>query len=125
MKKLLTWMGVVLLLSAGCTRSDEPGSDNQSGTLKQKKNTVAVPQGDPLSQRDLDRVVIGTLESRNDFQWEWMDLKTLWSALQYNDHSLAIGYKPADAGDISARLHKVQVRSGAYKQVHDELIAFL
>lgn len=125
MKKLLTWMGVVLLLSAGCTRSDEPGSDNQSGTLKQKKNTVAVPQGDPLAQRELDKVVIGTLESRNDFQWEWMDLKTLWSALQYNDHSLAIGYKPADEGDISAKLHTVQVRSGAYKQVHDELIAFI
>lgn len=125
MKKLFTLFSLGLLLLAACSRSDEPGSNPDSGVLKQKKNPLSVPAGDPFTQTELDRTVIGTLESRNDFRWEWMDLKTLWSALQYNDHSLAIGYKPAAEGDISAKLHTVQVRTGAYRQVHDELIRLI
>ncbi|MBK8416852.1 MAG: hypothetical protein IPL22_21490 [Bacteroidetes bacterium] len=54
--------------------------------LKQKANPVAVPAGDPLSRIDLwSKTVIALVESRNDFQWEWVDVKTLWSAVQYND----------------------------------------
>lgn len=108
-----------------CTKQDDHMCGDESGTLQEKDNPAAVPIGNPLSQSDLDKVVVGTLESRNDFQWEWVDLKTLWSALQYNDHSLAIGYKLANEGDISSKIHKVNVKSGAYKEVHDALLVFI
>ena len=51
-----------------------------------------------------------------------MDLKTIWSSLQYNDHTLAIGYKTASAGDINSIIHKINVKSGEYKAVHDALV---
>jgi hypothetical protein len=62
-----------------------------------------------------------TMQDQHDFHWDWMDLKTLWSVLQYGDHSLAIGYKPTDAGDILPVIHKINVHTGAYKDVHDAL----
>ena len=68
------------------------------------------------------QLVIRTLEDRNDFHWEWMDLRTLWSAVQYNDHSLAIGYQPANAGNVEDALHTINIRSTPWKAVHDALI---
>lgn len=122
MKKLVSLTTVILLfVFSSCTKQD--GQNAQlNGDLKTKTNPVAVPSGNPLDKPQLDHVIIHTLESRNDFHWEWVDLKTLWSALQYGDHSLAIGYKPADEGDISNKLHTLKIKTGAYKQVHDELI---
>ncbi|MBK6752052.1 MAG: hypothetical protein IPG69_00370 [Flavobacteriales bacterium] len=88
-----------------------PGSDGQGPVLMEKADITAVPEGEPLSQEQLDRAVIDVLEARNDFQWEWMDIRTLWSATLYNDHSVAIGYQPANAGTIDDGIHKIDVRS--------------
>lgn len=126
MKKQLSVIMLFFLISMGaCTKQEDLHCDEKSGALQVKPSVAPVPAGTPLSQSDLDKTVIGLLESRNDFHWEWVDLKTLWSALQYNDHSLAIGYKPADEGDISEKIHKVNVKSGAYKEVHDALIELI
>ncbi|CAN5565560.1 hypothetical protein BH11BAC2_BH11BAC2_04170 [soil metagenome] len=126
MKKLSTLAFLLLFMGfSSCTKQEDQQSQQQSGELKIKSKPVSVPEGDPLDKLQLDKEVIHTLESHNDFQWEWMDLKTLWSALQYGDHSLAIGYKPATAGDISTKLHTLNIKSGAYKEVHDNLIAII
>jgi serine protease len=108
----------------GCKRDElSPDSDQQGPVLVEKATPAAVPEGDPLDQAALDRTVIGLLEQRNDFRWEWVDLHTLWSALQYNDHSLAIGYRPTGAGLVDDDMHRINVRSGEWKEVHDALIA--
>ena len=99
-----------------------PGSDGQGPVLMEKAALTDVPEGEPLSQEQLDRAVIDVLEARNDFRWEWMDIRTLWSATLYNDHSVAIGYQPANAGTIDDGIHKIDVRSEAFKAVHDALI---
>lgn len=119
---------IVALVVSGLFSCSKPESDDtasQDVILKQKPNPVSVPPGDPLSRQEVDRIVIGVLESRNDFHWEWVDLKTLWSAVHYGDQSLAIGYKPANEGDISDKLHQIDVRSGDYKKIHDALIEFI
>ncbi len=111
------------ILFAGCKREElSPENAQQGPLLVEKTNPVSVPAGDPLDQATLDRTVIGLLEQRNDFRWEWVDLHTLWSALQYNDHSLAIGYRPTGATNVDDAMHRVNVRSGAWKDVHDALI---
>ena len=126
MKKIAIFSITILFIALGaCTKQDGTNTQLLSGELKTKTNTASVPSGTPIDKPQLDHVIIHTLESHNDFQWEWVDLKTLWSALQYGDHSLAIGYKPAAEGDISKKLHTLNIKSGAYKQVHDELIALI
>lgn len=122
MKKTQIYLAVaVLFLLSACSKQEEMDSNCQGPVLQEKSVLQQVPSGNPYDKLKLDQVVISTLEARNDFQWEWVDMKTLWSALQHSDHTLAIGYKPAAEGDISANLHKLNIRSGSYKQVHDAL----
>jgi hypothetical protein len=78
-----------------------------------------------LLQQELDAQVLDTLELRNDFRWEWMDLKVLWSALQYNDHTLAIGYQPAGQQNFEKELPTLNIRDEAYRSVHDALIELI
>ncbi len=121
----LIGLATALFILAGCQREPIAPADGsvQSGeVLRQKPVITPAPQGDPLTRDELDRAVIGKLEAQNDFHWEWMDLRTLWSATQYNDHSVSIGYEPADVGDISEVINKIDIHSGAWKQVHDALI---
>lgn len=121
--RVLPSLLLLAVLATGCRRDElRPDNEVQGPVLQERSTQQPVPAGDPLSQEELDRLVISTLEQRNDFRWEWMDLHTLWSALQYNDHSLAIGYQPADAGNVDDMLHMINVRQGAWRAVHDALI---
>lgn len=122
MRRVLTLAALILLIA--CRKEElTPGGDAVQGPVLQERNDPATaPIGDPLSQETLDRVVISTLEQRNDFHWEWMDLRTLWSAVQYNDHSLAIGYQPTNVGDISDMMHSIDIKKAEWRAVHDALI---
>jgi serine protease len=90
--------------------------------LKQKKITQVAPTGNPLTQSDLDQFVKSTIATRNDFRWEWVDLTTLWSALQYNNHQLAIGYQPTGFTNLQENLHLIDLQQGEWKAVHDALL---
>ncbi|HRH37223.1 MAG TPA: S8 family serine peptidase [Flavobacteriales bacterium] len=123
MSRKFVLLFAVALLTA-CRRDElSDVTSSQGPILQERAQLAAVPTGDPLSQDALDRLVVNTLEQRNDFKWQWMDLRTLWSAVQYNDHSLSIGYQPADAGDVSEKLHTINIHSTEWRQVHDALIA--
>src|SRR6188508_464591 len=123
MKKVLTLFSVILILSvASCTKPDDKMCNDQDVVLKEKANPVSVPVGDPMTQSQVDQTIIGLLESRNDFKWEWLDLKTLWSSMYIGNQSVSIGYKPASEGDISSKIHNIKVQTGEYKQVHDALL---
>ena len=115
---------VLAFVLSGCRREElsDASSADQGPVLQERSDLLPVPDGDALSQDALDELVIRTLEDRNDFHWEWMDLRTLWSAVQHNDHSLAIGYQPANAGNVEDALHTINIRSTPWKAVHDALI---
>lgn len=123
-RKLSTIVLVALFFVAGCRREPavEPDGPIIGDVLKLKPEPLPVPEGDPLSQEELDRAVIAILEERNDFHWEWMDLRTLWSATLYNDHSVSVGYKPANVGDIDDIIHTIDISRSEWRAVHDALI---
>ncbi len=126
MKKNVYYLMFLFLLGlSSCSKQDDQEMDQGTAVLKVKTNPVAAPAGAAFDKQKLDQLVISALESNNDFKWEAADLKVLWSALQYGDHSLAIGYKPASEGDISSKIHKINVKSGAFKQVHDALLQLI
>jgi hypothetical protein len=116
---------ITMLVLAGCRRepAEAPQATSGGAVLQYRELQQPVPQGDPLSQQELDRGLIALLEERNDFQWSWVDLRTLWSATLYNDHSVSIGYQPAGATKVDDQLHQINVREGEWKAVHDALIA--
>ncbi|MBK7965026.1 MAG: S8 family serine peptidase [Bacteroidetes bacterium] len=120
-KQLFLIATLFLLVFSACTKNEGPHDNQQQNVLVEKANPEAIPQGNSLEKLKLDQVIISKLESNNDFHWEDVDMKTLWSAVVESDQSVAIGYQPADAGDISAKIHTVNVNTVAYKQVHDAL----
>ncbi|MBK9639248.1 MAG: S8 family serine peptidase [Bacteroidetes bacterium] len=122
MKKLLFTIATVLtVLFSACNKNEESNQEEQENVLVEKSNPESVPLGNSLDKLKLDQMIISTLESKNDFHWEDVDMKTLWSAIVESDQSVAIGYQPANAGDISSKIHTVNVQAGAYKKVHDDL----
>ncbi|MBL7942518.1 MAG: hypothetical protein JNM00_07115, partial [Flavobacteriales bacterium] len=122
MKILLSLFAIALLISCHKNAVEEIASDVQGEVLVIKENTISPPQGDPLPKNRVDEIVMGTLEANNDFRWDMVDFTTLWSAVQYGDQTVAIGYRPAGVGDISDIIHQINVRSGAWKSTHDALL---
>lgn len=121
-------LATIALLVSGCRRESLSPADDpaRSGEVLVERAALApVPDGEPLTRPELDRAVIGMLEQRNDFRWEWVDLRTLWSATLYNDHSVAIGYKPANVGNIDDIIHTIDIRKNEWRAVHDQLIALV
>lgn len=129
MKKITLYFFHVILLLTGCTRNmNEQSSldtDGLSGKLIQRETLVAVPDGNPYSKEKVDAYVKETYLNDGDFRWEDADFKMLWSALQYGDQSLAIGYQPAGYTDLGSSIHQVRVQQGVWKEVHDALIDFI
>ncbi len=120
--KLVTLL--VLLIVVGCRQEPATGPANPAGSevLRTRPDPVPVPEGEPLTREQLDRAVLAMLKEKQDFHWAWMDLRTLWSATFYNDHSVSVGYRPAGAGDIDDRVHTINISTKEWREVHDALI---
>jgi serine protease len=125
MKRFYTLLTLtVLLFTVSCRKEDSsrPDCDNQEPVLTEKQNLAAVPQGDPLTQAQIDKTIAQFMDSKTDFTWEWVDLKTLWSAVYNSDHTLAVGYKPSGMNDVMPVLHEINLKDAKWKAVHDALI---
>ncbi|MGR6088889.1 MAG: S8 family serine peptidase [Arcticibacter sp.] len=119
------YIAAVLLCIISCTKP-EPEENLSTGSILQTKEKIEPTQiGDPLSKTEVDNIVVGLRQSKGDFHWEWVDLKTVWSAIQHSDQTVAIGYKPHYEGDISSKIHALDLSKGEYKSVHDALISFI
>ncbi|MFN8698716.1 MAG: S8 family peptidase [Flavobacteriales bacterium] len=120
------WLALVLSFTMGNSCKHEHMEGNGlSGELVQKANPVSVPEGSPYDQEEVRQFVLNTLEREGTFTWEMADWKMQWSATHYGDQTVAIGYKPADLEDINPVMHKIDLTTGAWKEVHDNLIAFI
>lgn len=121
----MLFIGCAVLL-ASCERNEDIISTSPStgsgGVLGLKQNPSEAPVGDPITRRKLDQSIIQLLEEKQDFHWEWVDLTTLWSAIQYGDNSVSVGYKPFGMGDISKTIHQIDIHSSEWQSVHDALI---
>ena len=103
MKKTGLYILALLILGSAmfsCQKTEKQSVVPQQKTeyeniLRQKTNPVSAPEGSPISKQDLDSWVQKTLEKNSAFEWTMADLKTIWSALQEKEGTLAIGYKPS------------------------------
>lgn len=123
MKKFILAMAFTVLIVSACNKSEESSlsNDNES-VLVTKETTVSFSQTTPLGRIDLDKNIKAIIQTNNDFHWEWVDAYTLWSALNYGNHSLAIGYKPAFENNVDDKIHQLNLSSGKWKAVHDAIL---
>jgi serine protease len=127
MKKITLALAAMFIISiVGCQKNENenvsPDTSSQEPVLKEKQNPVSEPVGEPLSQIVIDKKIKSTLEATHSFGWDNMSIDYLWSAAQYGNHAVAVGYKIADLGDISPVIHLIKIRTGKWKAVHDALI---
>jgi hypothetical protein len=122
-------MALLVFFSAGCQRQQQQQlvdeAQGLNGKLVEREIAVAVPQGDPISKSKVDEYTKEMYIANGDFRWEQADFKMLWSAIQYGDQSVAIGYQPADYVGIENTIHQLKIGQGVWKEVHDALLNFI
>ena len=122
-------MVLLVFFSAGCQRQQQQQlvdeAQGLNGKLVEREIAVAVPQGDPFSKSKVDEYTKEMYIANGDFRWEQADFKMLWSAIQYGDQSVAIGYQPADYVGIENTIHQLKIGQGVWKEVHDALLNFI
>ena len=117
-----------LFILSSCYKNEDINNNTSSvlkDVLKPKANQSPAPEGDAFSELKTDEIILQTLSERNDFRWEWMDLKTIWSAAHYGNQAVAIGYKPSDLKDVTSSIHTINLKSAPWKSVHDALLELI
>ena len=125
MKKFLlacTTLFVIGITSCQKNENDAAEPLPQGDVLRMKPNPVSEPIGSPLSQIVIDKKIKSTLEETHGFEWTDMSLPYIWSAAQYGNHAVAVGYKTLDITDITPVIHEINLREAKWKAVHDALI---
>lgn len=122
-------MLIVAVAFTGC----KPVNENQiiddtqglSGELVTREILVQVPDGTPYSKQKVDDYVKEQYTANGDFRWEQADFKMLWSAVQYGDNTVAVGYQPVGYVGLENTIYQVRIQQGVWKEVHDALIDFI
>ncbi|HRU62478.1 MAG TPA: hypothetical protein P5565_13505, partial [Bacteroidia bacterium] len=95
--KKITYLVLLLAgaLLASCSRQEEtqPGTSTDVLVLRMKQHPQQAPTEAAYTRAQTDDKVVEILNRQNDFNWEWADLRTLWSAAQVTGE-VAVGYKP-------------------------------
>lgn len=124
--KILLFSNILvgLFILNSCNKKEEGFQDsaNSENILQYKSTLSRIPEDEPLPPAKLDAFVKQTMQEKNDFKWEWVDVFTLWSAVQYGENTIAIGYQPTNFKNIEENIHQVDLQSSEWKQVHDALI---
>lgn len=118
----LTLLLLAAALIVSCRRDEITSTDVLSGGLVYKQNLAETPTGPALTREEVDALVLGYLRDRNDLRWEWLTLDQLCSVMLLDDQTIAVGYKPASIDNVDAIIHEVDIQSGAWKEVHDNII---
>lgn len=77
---------------------------------------------EPLSKKEINDFVRQKLESEDRFNWEMADLHMLWSAAMLSDSVFSIGYKPLNEGDLSKKMHLINVNEEKWVAVKSKII---
>jgi hypothetical protein len=104
-------LGLSVLISCNKREENIQQNTNSDNILQFKKTLSSVPEGESLKPSKLDAFVKQTIQEKNDFRWEWVDVHTLWSAIQYGENTIAIGYQPTNYKNINENIHTIYFRS--------------
>lgn len=89
-------------------------------------NEIAEPQTnqeDQLIPKDqIDNLILNSLKTSNEFDWEQVSDQVLWSALMHSDSSLVVGYKPDGEGDINSRMATIDIKQKAWVQAKNNVV---
>lgn len=96
---------------------------------KDKISDETLPQPEsanqPATREQINEFALSQLREHDVFKWEMADDHLLWSAVMRGDELVAIGYKPANEGDITARMHLIDISDDAWQAARQKIIKFV
>ncbi len=108
----------LLLFFVACTKDSMEPLPGEKG---------APAPSDPLSVQEIDAVVLEKLRANQEFRWSMVTTEVAWSALVNSDSLLSIGYQPASAGDITEKMHLIDLQDpewvAARRKVMERIVA--
>lgn len=89
-------------------------------------NEIAEPQSNQedqlISKDQIDDLIIKSVKTTNEFNWEQASDQVLWSALMHSDSTLVVGYKPEGEGDINSRISSIDINDKAWVKAKETVI---
>ena len=74
-------------------------------------------QEELVPKREIDRMIIQSLQDHDEFNWNSVPGQVLWSARLHSDSILTIGYQPIGTGNINGRMSTINVRDRSWQVV--------
>ena len=122
MKKLNYLIAIVIVFySCNPDETTVVPQDPTGPVLVQKSILTDEPQGEPFTQKEIDKIMFDKVQSTGDFSWENSELKVLTSAAKITQ-LVAIGYQPARIKNVRNELYHTNIKSAQWKSVHDAII---
>lgn len=75
-----------------------------------------------LPKAEIDELIISTLRKTDEFNWNTVSDKVVWSALMHSDSILTVGYMPASEGEVSSRMADIDVKNGRWVKARSEVL---
>lgn len=113
MMKRITGMALLLLLLWGC----------QPEELTQQATPPAEPRT-PMTRSQINEFVSQQLLRHDRFDWSMGDDYLVYSAVVQTDSIVAIGYKPAEVGNIDDRLHTIDLNSPQWREAREKVMDY-
>lgn len=101
MKKLLIFGAITTLVFSACKKTAVNPESETAPTL--------------IDSKSIDAFIKKSIQATGSFDWSTASDEMIWSALQQSDNVLSVGYQPAGMGDISEKLHLIDIREAAWK----------
>ncbi|MEH0153082.1 S8 family serine peptidase [Limibacter armeniacum] len=107
------WVAILLTIGflSACTDQDE--------ILQEPIQEV---QEQLMTRQEIDKAIINSLQTSDEFNWNQASDRMLWSALLQGDSILTIGYKPTDESDISKRMANIDISQDQWKATKNEVL---
>ena len=108
--------------SSSIQGEDVPLPSVELRTLQEIEPLAGQP---PLSREAINRQVVQSLHERNEFRWDFVDDRTVWSAVVQSDSVISIGYQPEGFENLDQRIHEIDVNQGEWKAVRLALLDYI
>lgn len=76
-----------------------------------------------IPKSKIDNTIINSLKSTNEFNWNQVNDRMIWSALLHSDSIITIGYKPLQEGDISGKISAIDIHDKNWKDARKLIIS--
>jgi subtilisin family serine protease len=93
-----------------------------------KKNVQTAESPAPkeaLSKTVIDAAIKAEVTQRGVFNWSSASDVMVWSALQQSDQIMSIGFKPEGEGDISHKIHEIDITKGDWAAARAAILALV